>query len=270
MNLKNVFVVFDPTRPDQPALSRVEAIVDEASVAVHVYACIFSKLDADESAKEQVQTLLRQQKETVEQAVAPLVDKGVTVTTEVEWDKDWYEAVVRASIRSNADLVLKSSYPHSARQRVLNRTSDWTLIRECLCPVLLVKDMEIPQKAKILAAVDIRAEDKAYERLNEQIIQFSQRMMEGPQAEVHFINAFESLKAAPSRHDLAKSCAVSTDRIHIQIGNRDDVIVDQAKNMGASLVVVGNSARSGVSAMVNGNTVERVLDKLECDVLSIP
>jgi universal stress protein E len=36
------------------------------------------------------------------------------------------------------------------------------------------------------------------------------------------------------------------------------------------MVVVGNSARSGLSAMVNGNTVEKVLDKLECDVLSMP
>ena len=38
----------------------------------------------------------------------------------------------------------------------------------------------------------------------------------------------------------------------------------------ASLVVGGNSARSGLSAVFKGNTVEKVLDKLDCDVLSMP
>jgi nucleotide-binding universal stress UspA family protein len=33
---------------------------------------------------------------------------------------------------------------------------------------------------------------------------------------------------------------------------------------------VGNSARSGLSAALHGNTVEKMLDKLRCDVLSMP
>jgi universal stress protein E len=270
MKLSNIFVVYDPTRPDQPALERVAAIIEEAPASVHVFACIFSMLDGAAGGGEKIKQLLDEQRNKLAQAVAPLIEKGVNVTTEVQWDKDWYQAVVRASSNRNADLVLKSSYPHSARKRVFNRTSDWTLIRECQCPVLLVKSVDVPEKARILAAVDIRKEDEAYERLNTQIIQFSHRMIEGPKAEVHFVNAFENLKAVPSRHELAKNCDVANDRIHIQIGNPGEVIVDKAKNMDASLVVVGNSGRSGVSAMINGNTVERVLDKLDCDVLSIP
>ena len=270
MNFENVFVVFDPTRPNQPALERAALIADEAPIKVHVFACIFSELDSELSASEQAKEMIKAQKMALEQTVAPLVEKGVEVTTEVEWDKDWYQAVVRASIRHSADVVLKSSYPHTARQRILNRTSDWTLIREALCPVLLVKDTELPEARRILAAVDIRNEKGAYEKLNEQVINFSQRVMEGPNAEVHFINAFQELNAVPDKNTLARSCGVENDRVHIQMGKPDDVIVARAKSLEASLVVVGNSARSGVSAMINGNTVERVLDKLECDVLSIP
>ena len=43
-----------------------------------------------------------------------------------------------------------------------------------------------------------------------------------------------------------------------------------ANELDASLVVVGNSARSGLSGAISGNTVEKVLDKLDCDVLSMP
>ena len=48
------------------------------------------------------------------------------------------------------------------------------------------------------------------------------------------------------------------------------MIVNHARSLNASLVVVGNSARSGLAAMIRGNTVEKVLDKLECDILSMP
>ena len=43
-----------------------------------------------------------------------------------------------------------------------------------------------------------------------------------------------------------------------------------ARDLDASLVVVGNSARTGLAAVFKGNTVEKVLDKLDCDVLSMP
>ena len=54
------------------------------------------------------------------------------------------------------------------------------------------------------------------------------------------------------------------------VGEPDEVIVQSAREMNAGLVVVGNSARSGLAAVMRGNTVEKVLDKLACDVLSLP
>jgi universal stress protein E len=54
------------------------------------------------------------------------------------------------------------------------------------------------------------------------------------------------------------------------MGEPDEVIVQSAEEMNANLVVVGNSARSGLAAVMRGNTVERVLDRLACDVLSLP
>jgi universal stress protein E len=122
----------------------------------------------------------------------------------------------------------------------------------------------------VLAAIDIRAERESHEKLNEHIIDLSRRIMDSRSAEVHFINAFRNLQSFPDRNALIKSCGVNSGHVHIIMGEPEDVIVQGAHNLNASLVVVGNSARSGLSAVIDGNTVERVLDKLNCDVLSMP
>jgi len=269
MEFTNVFVVFDPTRDDQPALERASVIAEEVSARIHVFACIFSEIDKAADKADEIKVKLGAQKEQLVSAVAPLVARGIEVTTEVEWDKDWYQAVVRASIRHGADVVLKSSYSHSSSQRILNRTSDWTLIRECLCPVLLVKEETRRDVRKVLAAIDIRS-NKEYGKLNERIIDFSKQLLEGNNAEVHFINAHKDLSSFPDRNALIKSCGVASDRIHIKMGDPEDVIIENARDLDVSLVVVGNSARSGLSALINGNTVEKVVDKLDCDILSMP
>ena len=270
MEFKTVFVVYDPTRPDQPALERAGNIARETGGEVHVFVAIHTEMGKSADKAAEIKRLLASQRERLSCAVLPLRGRGIPVTTEVEWDKDWYSAVVKAVKRNKADLVLKSSYPHSARERQLNRTSDWTLIRQCQCPVLLVKDGPMRESRRVLAAVDIRAANEAYRKLNQHIIDFSQRVVDSHLAEVHFINAFGDLNAFPDRNALVKSCGVSSDRVHIELGDPEDVIVRGARDLDASLVVVGNSARTGLSAVFKGNTVEKVLDKLDCDVLSMP
>lgn len=270
MEVTRIFVVYDPTRQEQPALARAAGIAREIGCDVHVFAAIYSEIDRNADKAAEIKRQITEQKSTLQTAVAPLIDDGVRVTTEVEWDKDWYSAVVRASIRNQADVVLKSSYRHSSRERILNRTSDWTLIRECLCPVLLVKEGKQRDLRRVLAAIDIRAGRESYEKLNQHIIDLSQRILDARGAEVHFINAFRDLRAFPDRNALIRSCGVNSERIHIHMGEPEDVIVKGARDLDASMVVIGNSARSGLAAVINGNTVERVLDRLDCDVLSMP
>lgn len=270
MEFTNIFVVYDPTRETQPAFARASALTETLAVKLHVFACIHEDIAKSEDRPAQIKAMLARQKEELEHIAGPLLAKGVQVTTEVEWDKDWYRAVVQSSVRNSADVVLKSSFKHSPGQRVLNKTSDWTLIRECMCPVLLVKENSSPDVRKVLAAIDIRKDKGAYKTLNRHIVDFSQKILDINNAEVHFINAFQELQASPDRNALVRYCGVDSDKIHIQLGEPDDVIVHGAKSLDANLVVVGNSARSGLAAMIRGNTVEKVLDRIECDILSMP
>jgi universal stress protein E len=268
--LNNLFVVYDPTREEQPALDKAASIAEGTAVKLHVFVCIFSDTSKSEDPPAEVKRLIAQQQGLLDEVLVPLFARGIDVSTEVEWDKDWYQAVVRASAKCDADMVLKSSYKHSSPKRLLNRTSDWTLIRECLCPVLLVKGRKPREIPRVLAAIDITAKKKSYERLNQKVISVGKEIMEHHGAEVHVVNAFRDFKGMPDRQELIQNTGIDSERIHIKMGEPEKVIVSQAKNLNVSLVVVGNSARSGLSAALHGNTVEKMLDKLKCDVLSMP
>ncbi|MDZ7784381.1 MAG: universal stress protein [Halioglobus sp.] len=270
MEFDNLFVVYDPTRREQPALERAALIASETGVNVHVFACIFSDIPKTTEKSAAVRALIDGQKDILKAEVAPLVLEGLNVSTEVEWDDDWCEAVVRASIKHGADVVLKSSTPHTTGQRIFNRISDWRLIRECACPVMLVKGGSMPESRIMLAAIGVRKGKDTYEQLNQHILDLSRRVMDNNMAEVHFVSAHRDLASAPDRNALIRNYGLASDKVHIRMGEPEDVIVDVARQMNASLAVVGNAARSGLSALINGNTVERVVDRLDCDVLSMP
>jgi universal stress protein E len=48
-----------------------------------------------------------------------------------------------------------------------------------------------------------------------------------------------------------------------------DAIVEVARETGSGIVVMGAMSRSGLRRLVIGNTAERVLDQLACDVLIV-
>lgn len=270
MQIVKILVVYDPTRDTQPALARAALIAQREEVKVHIFSCIYTELAKSGDAAARRKELISAQQQIVASAAAPLIESGIEVSTEIEWDVDWYQAVVRASISNNADVVLKASYKHSATQRLLKPTSDRTLIRQCDCPVLLIKGEVNSDARKVLAAIDARGEKESYKQLNAHILDFCKRYMHVEHAELHFVNAHKSLSDRPDKGALVRACGVATENVHIRMGDPDKVIVETAKSLNVNLVVIGNSARSGLSALINTNTAEKILDELDCDLLALP
>jgi len=265
MEIDRLFVVFDPTTEQQLALERAAVIAANEGSKIHLFACIHD----DTAPKDDREAGLAEQEAIVDQAAEAVRAKGIDVTTEVVWEKDWYNAVISAAKQADVGAVLKSSVPHSKSQRRLKRTSDWTLIRECHCPVLLVKSSATLEPRKVLAALDISGDKEAYGELNSNILQFSKRYVGTDGAEIHFLNGHKDLISRPDRGTLIRVCGVDADHVHIKMGEPDEVIVETAEELAVNLVVIGNSARSGLAALMDSNTAERVLDKLECDLLAL-
>lgn len=269
MSTTKYLVIYDPTQDEQPALNRVATIASLTEVELQVFCCIYAELPRP-GRDEEIKRRTSEQEQVLNKAVASLREQGVNVDVEVEWDKNWYGASVQASVRHAVDGVVKSSNRHSTAQRRLKRTSDWTLIRECSCPVLLVKGDGSNQADKVLAALDTRGDQEAYRELNAKILEVCHELFEQDNADIHFVSAYEELIDRPDRGALVRACGVSGDNIHIVLAEAHDAIIDTAKQVQAGMVIMGTSSRAGLSAMLNNNTAEKVLDQLECDLLVMP
>ncbi len=265
MELTKLLVVHDPTREEQPALELAAGIAEDIGASLHLFACIHG----NENEAEAVRRKLTEHKAVLDALLAPIAARGVPTSSEVDWDRDWHHSVVRAAARDLASAVFKGSFRRPGRH-VLKTRSDSILIRECLCPVLLIKNAERLETPKILAAIDIQAKAPPYEKLNQHVIEFCLRAVESSHAEVHVVNAFADFRFVPDRQQLMELAGVPSEQVHIKSGAPEKVIVDVAKSIGASLVVVGNSHRSGVAALLHGNTAEKILSRLDCNILAMP
>lgn len=270
MSTTKYLVVYDPTQEAQPALTRMIKLAESTKAELSVFCCIYEDLSRKDTRAAEIKKRITAQQEVLNSAVASLRDKGVTVAIEVEWDSDWYQAVVRAALRHQVGAVVKASRTYSNARRRLKRTSDWTLIRECTCPVLLVKGEGNNNADTILAALDPRSDEDAYRALNEKILAISRELFEQGEANVHYVSAYQKLANRPDRGSLVRACGVPSDQIHIVMDEADTAITTTAKGVGAGLVIMGSSSRSGLSAMINNNAAEKVLDQLECDLLVLP
>ena len=85
-------------------------------------------------------------------------------------------------------------------------------------------------------------------------------------AELHIVNAYEDSLNYPDRAELANKTQVDTAKIHVRAGDADEVIATLAKELKADLVVLGTRKRS---SRWRGNTSEKIVTKVSCDILAI-
>ncbi|MEY3666625.1 MAG: hypothetical protein RL572_165 [Pseudomonadota bacterium] len=281
---KNLFVVIDPTRPDQPALARAMAVSQRSKARVTAFSAVYKPveqmLDAS-SRKAGKQAELKNWEKQVKDLVAPYKAKGLKVKQDTYWTADWYAAVSRAALRAEADLVIKSTFRHGKLQRLLHSTSDFTIMRHSPAPVLLVRERKSFSGKVILAALDLVSKDEGHMGLNNAVVKNAREMAEFTGLPLHVIAAvparpdFSHLLAGLEDHPggeiaaLADSFGVALNHFHVQRGDAKRVIVEKANALKADIVVLGVSARSGVQGVLVGSTAQKILDKLDCDVLAV-
>lgn len=67
-------------------------------------------------------------------------------------------------------------------------------------------------------------------------------------------------------HKIAERLKIPSERVHVLEGSPKALIVDQVRESGADLLVVGTHRRSGLGALILGSTAAGVLQGAECDV----
>lgn len=294
MSDNSFLVVIDPSRKAQPALERAIQTARLTGGKLHLFECVNDSYNGtlSGSAGEVRKAVIKE----FEHQLEPLVDRvrllDIEVSSELVWAEDWRQAVVEASKRNNSFMVFKSSYVHSLAERNKTKTSDWSLLRECSCPVLLMHHNSNWENRRILAAVNIASEDESHIKLNRKVIDVASMFAGGYGADVHYVNAISPVADSDSkladdmfyafddvveikepvhvtRESVASYCKADVEYCHVVPGPTDQAILKQADDIGVDLIIIGSVRRSGIKGRIIGNTVEKLLDKTSADILTL-
>jgi universal stress protein E len=218
---------------------------------------------------------------------------GSRVSVTVAWDYPAYEALVRAASRAGADLIVAERHAGRHLAAGLLHLTDWELLRLSPVPVLLVKRPGLYRRPVVLAAVDPDHRYAKPARLDREILRAGAGLAGALHGALHVVHAYSPLPltaytrgtlsedivkdlqrrsaraAAEKLERLVRPLRVPVSRRHLIARHPPDAIEEAAAETGSAVVVMGALARSGLKRLLIGNTAERVLDHLPCDLLVI-
>jgi len=216
----------------------------------------------------------------------------LTVAADVLWCRHPVEAIMHRVCETRPDIVVKTTRHDSALKRTLFKYSDWHLIRTCPSPLMLVKGQDHWETRRIIACVDPAHVHSHAETLDDVIIENAQMLAYRLRGELHIFHSIEILTEAAFRvlhpdssyadygrtaaeehqnlvEDLIRRFGIGCQRVHYAVGNPADTLPEFARALQASLVVMGAVSKGTLELLFIGNTAERVLDDLSCDVLVV-
>ncbi len=292
----NILVVLEANSDTQPALERARHFAEsnnQCSITVRLGALsrknqVTQGSDTEEAFNE---LLKKNCIDYISPFIEPLKAKGIEVNISLGWGEQPFEGIIRKALEIGAQLVIKSSKLHSKIKNLLFTPTDWHLLRKCPVPVLLVHSSK-PEKPKhILAAVSSVSIDDEHLELDHKVIEHAVSLGKMFQAQVKLINAYsavplgisldgagiyqdEYLAELQKQHHqktllLAKKYGIEEDSVETRQGEAHTVICEYANEKAIDLVILGTVARQGLTGILIGNTVEQILDDLECAVLTL-
>ncbi|MCH7696868.1 MAG: universal stress protein [Proteobacteria bacterium] len=270
--IDNIFVVIDPTINKQRTLQRAARIAKKTNAKIHAYLCIHSSKEADDQNALKEAELCRYEL-WLKNIVAPIRAEGIDVSTQIDWRRDWQNALGAAAKQLNSDIIIKSSHKRSATKRMLMSSSDLALFETAMCPVMLVKSEESVGHHRVLAAVDAKRQDERYNHIFHAVIEYGKDVVaaayEDENSELHVIHAYPNPEDYMHVTDVEKRTGLNGSHVHIVGEKPEQAIVKVAREIDANYIIIGLSTRSTFSNRVFGNTAEWLINNLDQDIFVV-
>ncbi len=232
-------------------------------------------------------------KARLDKLAAKLRRQGVKAGVAVEVDFPPHEAIIRRASRIGADLIVVDAHAGRRLMPALLQLTDWELLRYSRLPVLVVKGRRRYRRPVLLAAVDPMHANAKPGGLDRAVLGAAERFGAALDGRLHIVHAYDPLPPAvanaqfmnsriaadirerarsASRHAFARltrNSGVPESRRHFVAQTPFGAIQQTAASTRADVVVMGAISRRGIKRLLIGNTAERVLNEIQCDVLII-
>ena len=281
----------------QPELLKAAQLARAFGAEVEIFHTLTTPLYADlytyaDQGLESVEAELQQQALGRLETIADrLRHHGIKVSVSAQWDFPVCEAIIRRASRIKADLIVVSRHHGRHIAPWILQLTDWELIRLSPIPVLLVKNSHPYHHPAVLVAVDPGRAFAKPLQLDKVLLKLSQEVSKGLRGNLHAVHAyprlpFQSLqvegtspslleklekqarRAGNMRFERAlQSTSIARSRRYLVGGHPIDAILGVVEKTRSALVVMGAVSRSGFRNLLIGNSAERILDELACDVL---
>lgn len=284
---KKLLVVIHLDEATYPALDKALAIARSKDVEIVLLSCEHTQylvegyyFDAAEVTRLRTE-YLQECKEQLEKIAKPIRENGLTISTLALWAYPEYETITKQALELDADLVIQHIGRHGALSRMFLTHTDWQLVRTCPKPLLLVKEHSWSSAPKIIGAVDPKHARYKPSGLDHKILEFSIDLAKVLAGTAYALHAFHPIALsgvypdqAEGDHEMAfnelmADFSIDKDRQLLVEGAPEIALYETQQDLDAEVVVMGAISRSFFNDVFVGNTTEKAMDYLKCDVLTL-
>ncbi|GAD89574.1 universal stress protein E [Vibrio halioticoli NBRC 102217] len=296
----NILVVANIDAEQQPALARAMQIGKKSKspskitffLVIYDFSYEMTSMLSPDERNAMRAGVIHQREQWMKEVAKPYRDdEHIQLDIKVVWHNRPYEAIISEVFANSYELVIKTTRQHDLIESVLFTPTDWHLLRKCPCPVLLVKNQYWPENGHVVVSVHVGSEIEAHLELNHRMVEQAMDISNRLGATLHLANSYpmtppnitvelpefdptiytDSVRGhhLTSMKALRQEYGIPEEQTVVEQGLPQDVIPKVVKDLGAGLVVVGTSGRTGLSAVFLGNTAENIIDQINCDVLAL-
>jgi len=295
MNLRQLLVIIDPSQENQPALQRAAWLAQRSGAALELLLGEFhTGLDGgllfDVPALEKARAaLLAQRNQWLETLAAPLRAAGLHVKVQVRWGKPLHKVILARVDELRPDLLFKSARNQGLLKRLFLTNTCWQLIRHCPVPLWLVHHGEWEGSRLCVALDPLHSADKPA-ILDHRLIAGARELSSKLKMEDHYLHCFAPLprtlvfdvELVAAYNQYAEQSAeqhrqafetllgqypIAMPNTHLVEGFPEEAIPHFVREQGIDLLLMGAIARGHLETALIGNTAERVLEAVDCDLL---
>jgi universal stress protein E len=296
---KRVLVALKPWQRGLPlAAAHARALAQGFEGQLKLVSCVFdsqvaARLELRETSAFAAQAgMLERERVDLERLAQSLRDWGAAVDTRVLWDAPAYQGALRAAREWQADLLVVGAHERHPALRTRLTDTDWQLMRQCPCPLLMVKEPSFDGYPVVLAAVDplheqangtdeavlaaAREFSRAFRSTLRAVHAFpdpeSFALVTAVQVEPGVFYGTENIEPEHRRavDDLLSRVGLEGIEVDFAPGEPAAVIVDTVAKRHVKLLVLGALRRSRLEQAILGGTAEAVAADVPCDLLLIP